>query len=199
MRKIFFICALAMISAWSWAEVRITLSQTEYDFGTVYLNQDGEAESDWVAGAILSWSGLIDYCSVFVDTIDAPGMDEACEFYICADEVGQTHWYGAVGQWAGDPSDPTVWIAFYALEAGEYSVKYHFYSYENDDDWYYGTNKVYGDMLTVKVKVVDPNDQGSALGMENVATKVESRKTLRNGRMIIERNGEAYTLTGAKL
>ena len=60
MKKIFTILALAMISVMSWATVSITVTPNVIDFGTVYLDENGEADSDWKQ-AILTWSGLIPY------------------------------------------------------------------------------------------------------------------------------------------
>ena len=192
MKKIFTILALAMISVWSWAKVNISVAPNVIDFGTVNLDANGEYTSDWEQ-AILSWSGLIPYCSVYVDTVDAPAATAGVEFYISSDDDSD-YWYGG-DEW-NPATNPNVWVAFYAIEAGEYSVKYHFYSYENNDDWYAETNKAYGDELLVKVKVLE---HGQTVGFENTTVETKAYKVVRDGKVLIIRNGEAYSLTGAKV
>jgi len=195
MKKIYMIVALAMISAMSWATPSITVSPNVIDFGTVYLDGNGEADSDWQK-AVLSWSGLIEYCSVFVDTLEAPGVDAGVEFRITSDDgvdYDSDYWYG--GDAWNEPTSPNVWVKFYAIEAGEYSVKYGFYSFE-DEDWEIKSD--YTEFL-VKVKVIDPNDPGTPTGVVNMRTKVEAQKVLRNGQVLIIRNGETYSVIGAKV
>jgi hypothetical protein len=186
MRKIFTFVALALFSVMSWATVNITVNPNVIDFGTVNLNANGEAESDW-ASATLTWSGLQPYCSVFVDTLNAPDPG-ACEFSISSTEGGD-FWYGG-DEW-NEPADPTVWVMFYAIAPGEYSVRYSFYSYE-DEDW---EVKSQGTELLVKVKV-----QALGTDVENVqGDKVQCTKALRNGRVLIRRNGETYFITGERV
>lgn len=183
MKKILTVLALGMIGAMSWAAVNITVNPNVIDFGTVKLNADGEAEAETTA--TLTWSGLIDYCSVFVDTVGV--MPDLCEFYATS-AGGYDYWYG--GDMYNPADDPTVYVGFYAIEAGEYSIKYSFYSFV-DEDWMI---KSQGAELTVKVKVVN-----QTTGLEDVASKVESKKILRDGQILIIRNGETYSITGVRV
>jgi len=183
MKKIFTILALGMISVMSWAEVSISVNPNVIDFGTVNLNKNGEAEGETTA--TLTWSGLIAYCSVFVDTIGV--MPDNCEFYATA-AGGYDYWYG--GDMYNPASNPTVYVGYYAIAPGDYSIKYSFYSY-TDDRW---EVKSQGAELTVKVKV-----QAVGTDVESAESKVESRKIMRNGQMIILRNGEEYSADGKRL
>lgn len=191
MKKIYMILALGMISVMSWATVSITVNPKVIDFGTIVLDENGEAEANTTA--TLTWSGLIDYCSVFMDTIGAPDASADYEFW-AVNEDDADFWYGAQGEWAGEPDDPTVYVGVYAIAAGEYSIKYHFYSYANEDDWYNETNKVYGDQLQVKVKVVE-----QTTGIENTKAATKAKKIVRNGQVLIIRNGEKYSVMGTKV
>ena len=196
MKKIFTILALAMISVMSWATVSITVTPNVIDFGTVYLDENGEADSDWKQ-AILTWSGLIPYCSVFVDTIDAPDVNAGVEFRITSDDgtedYDSDYWYGG-DEW-NPATNPNVWVKFYAIEPGDYSVIYRFFSYENEDDWYYETNKAGNADLLVKVKVLPHQDTG----VENAKAAVKAQKVICDGQVLIIRNGEKYDVTGAKV
>lgn len=196
MKKIVItLLALVICNVMGWAEVSISINPTVIDFGTVELDANGEAEPDDWKTAELTWSGLIDYCSVFVDTIDAPAIDADYEFYIESTE-GNDFWYGGIGQYSEPADDPTVYVKFYAVAAGEYSITYRFYSYESDDDWYYNTNKKGNAELTVKVKVVDPK----TTGIETIQNaEIRCRKILQNGQVKILRNGETYSITGERI
>ena len=109
MKKFFTILALAMASVWSLAKVNISVAPNVIDFGTVNLDANGEYTSDWEQ-AILSWSGLIPYCSVYVDTVDAPAATAGVEFYISSDDDSD-YWYGG-DEW-NPATNPNVWVAFY--------------------------------------------------------------------------------------
>jgi len=176
--------ALGMFSAMSFATVNITVTPNVIDFGTVVLDQNGEAQPEDFMTATLSWTGMQDYCGVWVDTISAPNSS-LIEFSVVSDS-GSDYWY------AGDPwTDPetTVYVSFYAVAAGDYTAQYSFYSYE-DEDW---EVKSAGTPFTVKVKVVN-----ATTALDETATPVEVRKELRNGRLVILRNGTAYSVEGVR-
>lgn len=195
MKKIYMILALVMFSAMSWAEVSISITPSEIDFGTIEMSEEGEAEASTTA--MLSWAGLIDYCSVFMDTIGKPEAGADYEFQAVSED-GSDYWYGAVGAWAGDPTDPTVYVSIYAIAPGDYSIKYRFYSYNTEDDWYNDENRAYGAELTVKAKVVAHGDKPT--GLEDVQRdEVQCTKVIKNGKVEIIRNGERYNVTGARL
>ena len=179
MKKIgFVLIALVMCNVMSWGTVSITVSPKEIDFGTVQL-ENGEAEPDDYATATLNYTLATYVYNVFIDTVGT--INPNCEFYAISDR-GYDFWYDSG---YGSP-ETTVWVSFYATAAGDYSIKYRFYTYE--EDW---VTKVTGDELTVKVKVVD-----QATGIEETKAKVESRKELRDGRMVIICNGNIYDLNG---
>ena len=186
MKKIFTICALVMISAMSWAVVSITVNPKVIDFGTVSLNESGEAEPEDYALAELNYTLAQWVYNVFIDTVGVQNPN--CEFSAVADS-GYDFWYAGDG-WT-DP-ETTVWVSFYAIEAGDYQIKYHFYSWE-DYNW---ETKVYGDELTVKVKVLP---YGETEGFESVQkSDVRSQKIIRNGQVLIRRNGEFYSVFGVR-
>ena len=191
MKKILLFAAL-LVSAMSWAAVSITVTPNVIDFGTIELNDEGEAEANTTA--TLTWSGVADYCSVFVDTIGAPAAGADYEFWATKSD-GTDFWYCATGAWAGEPDDPTVYVGVYAIAPGEYSIKYNFYSYATEDDWYAETNKAGNAELIVKAKVVAKG----ATDVENVQATEKARKVVRNGQVYILRNGELYNAIGAKV
>ena len=181
MKKIFSILTLGMVSVMCWAEVSISVNPNVIDLGTVNLNKNGEAEGE--ATATLSWSGLIEYCSVFVDTIGV--MPEDCEFYATA-LGGADYWYGG-DMWTA-ATDPTVYVGYYAIAPGEYSIKYSFYSF-TDDNW---TVKSQGAELIVKVKV-----QALGTDVESIQpSAVSVQKIKRDGKIYILRGEKMYDLTG---
>lgn len=185
MRKIFTFVALALFSVMSWATVNITVNPNMIDFGTINLNANGEAESDW-ASATLTWSGLQPYCGVFVDTLNAPDPG-ACEFSISSTEGGD-FWYGG-DEW-NEPTGPTVWVKFYAIEPGNYEVTYSFYSFE-DEDW---TIKSQGVTLTVRAAV-----RALGTGIDEAEAEMKAEKMVRNGQVLIMRNGTLYDMNGRQV
>ena len=190
MKKIYTLFVLVLFSAASFAEVKITITPSEIDFGTIEL-KDGEAEANGTA--TLTWAGITEYCSVFVDTIGKPAADADYEFWAVTNS-GYDSWY--CGDMYNLADDPTVHVGVYAIAAGEYSIKYVFYSYATEDDWYYDTNRAGNAELTVKVKVVEP---GSTQGIERIqSSEIRSQKFIRNGQVLIRRNGEVYSVLGVK-
>ena len=177
-----------MCNVMSWGEVNITVTPSVIDFGTLVLDANGEVEAN--ATATLTWSGLIEYCSVFVDTIGKPAPGADYEFWALSVDAGD-YWYGG-DAWTA-PTDPTVMVGFYGLDVapGDYSIKYKFYSYNTAEDWGNEENKAYKAELTLKAKVVD-----TATAIDETQAKVESRKELRNGQVLIMRNGNIYDVHG---
>ena len=182
MRKVLLFVAL-WFSALSFATVNITVNPNVIDFGTVNLNADGEATGD--STVTLSWSGLIEYCSVFVDTIYVSGANyDNCEFYATA-FGGADYWYGG-DQW-NVATDPTVYVGYYAIYPGDYTIKYSFYSF-TDDNW---TIKSQGAELTLKVKV-----QAIGTDVESVEANGKAHKVVRDGQIYIIRGEKMYDLSG---
>lgn len=191
MKKIFTVLVLAMASMMSWAAVNITVTPNEIDFGTLYLDENGEAEAN--ATATLTWSGITDYCSVFMDTIGAPAANADYEFWATKSD-GSDYWY--TGDMYNPADNPTVYVGVYAIAPGEYSIKYNFYSFATEDDWYNESPKGGNAELVLKAKVV----KKSTTGVENVQSdKVQCTKEIRNGQMYILRNGEKYSAAGTKV
>ena len=181
MKKIFTLFVVALFSSALFADVSISVSPNVIDFGTVELN-NGEAQPADFEVATLTYE-LAEYVyGVWVDTISAINPD--CEFSIVSDS-GWDYWYGGDGY--SVPAETTVWASFYAIAAGDYSITYRFYTFEAD--W---STKVCSNDFTLKVKVVE-----KATGLENATdNKVQSSKELRNGKLIIRRNGESYSIDG---
>lgn len=186
MRIFFTFVALALFSVMSWATVNISVSPNVIDFGTVNLDENGEYESDWLS-TTLSWSGLQPYCSVYVDTLNAPEANDGYEFYISSDD-GRDYWYGG-DEW-NEPTGPTVWVKFYAIEPGNYEVTYSFYSFE-DEDW---TIKSQGVTLTVRAAV-----RALGTGIDEAEAEMKAEKMVRNGQVLIMRNGTLYDMNGRQV
>ena len=187
MKKIFTILALVMASVMSWATVSISINPSVIDFGTLTLSEDGDAEASTTA--TLTWSGLQPYCSVFVDTIGKPAADADYEFWVKT-TYGYDYWYG--GDMYTDADEPTVNVGFYALAAGEYEIKYSFYSYEDD----YWEVKSEGVELVVRAKVVAPGEEEGATGLSNTAAQTKAFKKVIDGQMYIIRGEKMYDMTG---
>ena len=190
MKKICTILALAMISVWSWAAVSITVTPNVIDFGTVYLDENGEAEASEDLTATLTWAGIQQYGNVYVDAVNPPAQDADYEFYVYSSNTQcSTCWY--MGDEWTPSTDPTVYVNFYAIAAGEYSTTFRFWAYEADWETEGGNTE-----FLVKVKVL-PHQ---TTGMESVQkSDVRSQKVIRDGQVLIIRNGETYTVTGAKV
>jgi hypothetical protein len=130
---------------------------------------------------------------VFVDTLEAPAATAGVEFRITSDDgvdYDSDYWYG--GDAYNPPTSPNVWVKFYAIEAGQYSVKYGFYSYE-DEDWEIKSS--YAE-LVVKVSVLP---YGETTGVENTEVETKAQKVLRNGQILILRGDAVYTITGVRV
>ena len=176
--------ALLMCNVMSFGVISITVNPKVIDFGTFELNKDTVGSDDWTE-ATLTWSGLSQGFQIYVDTIGKPALDAKYNFYIYSDDSSD-YWY--TGDAYNEPTGPTVWLWFEASAVGEYTIQYQFYSYESD--W---ETRVNGDILTLKAKVVD-----KATAIDETPTQVESRKELRDGRLVIIRNGEKYSMMGMK-
>ena len=194
MKKIFLFLAACAMSIATYAAVNITINPNMIDFGTIELNDEGEAEVDTTA--TLNWSGLTAYSSVYMDTIGAPAADADYEFRATKSN-GSDFWY--IGDEWNPADDPTVYIDLYAIAPGEYTITYNFYGYATEDDWYYETNKAGNATLVLKAKVVEKGG-GTTTGVSQVPSDlVPSTKVLRNGQVMIIRNGETYTVMGIKV
>ena len=184
MKKIFTILALAMISVMCWAQVSITVSPSVIDFGTVELNEKGEAEPEDYLYAELDYTLAENVWQVFLDTLTT--APEFCEFEVLADS-GSDFWYDG-SSYYGD-KETTVWVSFYAVAAGDYEMKYRFYT-GVDEDW---TTNVYSNELIVKVKVVE----AGTTGVESIQpSDLSIKKVVRNGQMYIIRGEKMYDMTG---
>ena len=182
MKKIFTILALTMISVGLWA-TSITVTQNVIDFGTLYLDEDGEAQcADWAQAELDYTLGEYVY-QVWLDTI-TDTKDLSCEVQVVSDD-GYDFWYTN-----GYQTLTTVWVWFYAIEPGDYEVKYQFWAWETWEE----ESKYLGPEFIVKAKVVDPNNPGT--GVENVKAANKAYKKVINGQMMIIRGDKMYDLTG---
>lgn len=186
MKKIYLFIAACVVSFCAYAEVSVTVNPKVIDFGTVELDENGEAQPADYMKAELDYTLAEDVYNVFLDTLTTE--DPLCEFEVVADSESD-FWYD--GSLFYGEKETTVWVSFYAVAAGEYEMKYRFYTWETVD-W---ENKVNGDELTVKVKVIE--HVTTAIG--NTAAEVKAQKMLRDGQVLIVRNGNTYTVTGSRV
>ena len=183
MKKILVsLIALVMCNMMSWGEVSLDITPKSIDFGTVYLDANGKAEPDDYAMATLSYTLPYGVYNVDIDTLGVQSPN--CEFSAVSVR-GYDFWYDdGYGHQETD-----VYVSFYAVATGDYSVTYQFYIWQ---DWNWEVKAKTVD-LAVSVKVRD-----KATAIDEAQAKVESRKELRNGRLVIIRNGEKYNMMGAK-
>jgi len=186
MKKIFTILALAMISVGMWAQMTITAN--DLDFGNVVL-VNGEAEGN--QDLHISWTNPVDYSTVYITIENQPTGD--CIFSV--DNAADDTTWCYVG--SSDPYafDPLVYsydcnVAYYATSPGNYSCNLHIYDLDWDEDWIIPAEKT----ITVTLKVTE-----TSTGVENVKAATKAKKIVRNGQVLIIRNGEKYSVMGAKV
>ena len=76
---------------------------------------------------------------------------------------------------------------------GTYSTKLHFYSYEVGSK----EELAIDEYVTITTKVSSVSTDVEAIGDEAISD--EARKVLRDGQLLIIRNGEVYTVVGTRL
>ena len=93
-----------------------------------------------------------------------------------------------------DYEDEEVLVAVDNLySTGNYTTKLHFYSYEKDSK----EELAIDEYVTILVQVSDPLE--TKVEQTQAAKEIETRKELRNGQLLIIRNGEVYGGIGYRL
>ena len=93
-----------------------------------------------------------------------------------------------------DYEDEEVYVSVDNLwSVGNYSTKLHFYSYEKDSK----TELAIDEYVTIHVNVSSVSTDVEAIGDE--ARGDEARKILRNGQLLILRDGVIYSVTGCRI
>ena len=93
-----------------------------------------------------------------------------------------------------DYEDEEVLVAVDNLySTGNYTTKLHFYSYEKDSK----EELAIDEYVTILVQVSDPLE--TKVEQTQAAKEIETRKELRNGQLLIIRNGKTYTVVGGNL
>ena len=186
MKKILSFLALILLNAMTYAEVSITVSPTNVDFGVVSIN--GKEDVDGSMPITVTYSGLQPYCGVFIDEEEMP-EDGAIFMFEGTKTVGYI--YG--GDENTEPEGPNFTLSYLADKAGIYTGKLRFYTYA-DEYWAVESESVY---LTIRLEVTDEElPSGQILPSTDTPTRVS--KILRNGELLIIRNSEPYTMTGVK-
>ncbi len=95
-----------------------------------------------------------------------------------------------------DITNRELYVFVYAWNAGQnYTTQLHFTSLKADSKTEYAIDKVIP--ITICVSE-NPQPDPNGTGIENQEIRIESRKIMRNGQLIILRNGEEYSVTGAR-
>ena len=93
-----------------------------------------------------------------------------------------------------DYEDEEVLVAVDNLySTGNYTTKLHFYSYKKDSK----EELAIDEYVTILVQVSDPLE--TKVEQTQAAKEIETRKELRNGQLLIIRNGKTYTAVGGNL
>ena len=186
MKKILPLFALILLSTMTFAQVTITVSPTNVEFGLVSING-----KEYVEGSVpvtVTYSGLQPYCGVYVDEEDMP-EDGA----IFALEGTKTSNYIYGGDEFTEAEGADLTLSYLAESAGVFTGKLRFYSY-TDEYWTVESESVY---LTISLEVTE-EELPSGQELISTDTQAQPRKILRNGELLIIRNADTYTITGLK-
>lgn len=185
MKKIYLFIAACMVSAMSLAQEPV-LTASDLDFGTVDLTEASMGK----ATLHVEWANLPIYSQVEMAVVNVSDEDH-CIFAV--DEKDTTFvWTGS-----GVPYDPYVYsydceVSYQVDAAGDYSCQIHIYVYdpENTKEYVIVAEKT----VNVTLKVTNTP---TAIG--NTAAEVKAQKMLRDGQVLIVRNGNTYTVTGSRV
>ena len=119
--------------------------------------------------------------------------ENACMEILAGDD--ELEFNGSVHFPAGyDYEDEEVLVAVDNLySTGNYTTKLHFYSYKKDSK----EELAIDEYVTILVQVSDPLE--TKVEQTQAAKEIETRKELRNGQLLIIRNGKTYTVVGGNL
>ena len=185
MKKIILFIALIAFSAMGFAA---SITATDVHFDAVSIEGKDNVEGE--IGLPISWADLPLWSQVRVEVVNAPA--DHCLFTV--DGYDNTYiWTGS-----GYDSDPFITsydciVGYLADAAGDYSCKIHIYvcDPDNTNDCVIVVEKTINVTLSVTNGVVTKTEEVNAL--------TTTQKALRDGRLVIIRNGLIYTAEGQHL
>jgi len=150
MKKFIFSFALLICALTAQAVPSITITPNNVDFGSVSIKGKTSVEGSTTFN--VTYSGLLPYCGVVYEDVDAemPATDAA--FWI---EGTKTSGWIYGGDEHSDAEGTGLTVHYYAEKAGTYTGKFKFYTYNTDADW---TNDIPGTLYYMTVKVVVTSD-----------------------------------------
>ncbi len=184
MKKIFLFLAACAMSAITYATVSITVNPNHVDFGEVSIK--GKTSVEGSVTLDVTYSGLQQYCGVVFEDVESEMPTEGAAFWI--EGTNTDGWiYG------GDQYKPAegqgLTLHYMADQAGTYTGKIRFYSYE-DADWEIESTSVY---LTMSLTVTSE----AIVATTTPYVRVNSISELAAGDVVVFVNEGAGAVCGA--
>ena len=182
MKKFFLFLAACAMSVATFAAVSITINPSHVDFGEVSIK--GQASVEGSATFDVTYSGLPQYCGVVFEDVEMP--EDGAAFWI--EGTNTDGWiYG------GDQHNPAegqgLTLHYMADQAGTYTGKIRFYSYE-DANWEIESTSVY---LTMSLTVTSE----AIVATTTPYVRVNSISELAAGDVVVFVNEGAGAVCGA--
>ena len=184
MKKIFLFLAACAMSIATYAAVSITVNPNHVDFGEVSIK--GKTSVEGSVALDVTYSGLQPYCGVVFEDVESEMPTEGAAFWI--EGTNTDGWiYG------GDQYNPAegqgLTLHYMADQAGTYTGKIRFYSYE-DADWEIESTSVY---LTMSLTVTSE----AIVATTTPYVRVNSISELAAGDVVVFVNEGAGAVCGA--
>lgn len=184
MKKIFLFLAACAMSIFTYATVSITVNPNHVDFGEVSIK--GKTSVEGSVALNVTYSGLQPYCGVVFEDVESEMPAEGAAFWI--EGTNTDGWiYG------GDQYNPAegqgLTLHYIADQAGTYTGKIRFYSYE-DADWEIKSTSVY---LTMSLTVTSE----AIVATTTPYVRVNSISELAAGDVVVFVNEGAGAVCGA--
>lgn len=184
MKKIFLFLAACAMSTITYATVSITVNPNHVDFGEVSIK--GKTSVEGSVALDVTYSGLQPYCGVVFEDVESEMPAEGAAFWI--EGTNTDGWiYG------GDQYNPAegqgLTLHYMADQAGTYTGKIRFYSYE-DADWEIESTSVY---LTMSLTVTSE----AIVATTTPYVRVNSISELAAGDVVVFVNEGAGAVCGA--
>ena len=184
MKKIFLFLAACAMSTITYATVSITVNPNHVDFGEVSIK--GKTSVEGSVALDVTYSGLQPYCGVVFEDVESEMPADGATFWI--EGTNTEGWiYG------GDQHNPAegqgLTLHYMADQAGTYTGKIRFYSYE-DADWEIESTSVY---LTMSLTVTSE----AIVATTTPYVRVNSISELAAGDVVVFVNEGAGAVCGA--
>lgn len=184
MKKIFLFLAACAMSTITYATVSITVDPNHVDFGEVSIK--GKTSVEGSVALDVTYSGLPQYCGVVFEDVESEMPADGATFWI--EGTNTEGWiYG------GDQYNPAegqgLTLHYMADQAGTYTGKIRFYSYE-DADWEIESTSVY---LTMSLTVTSE----AIVATTTPYVRVNSISELAAGDVVVFVNEGAGAVCGA--